>query len=283
MPIENVSDTARWVAVYRAMETARPDALFRDPWAERLAGPRGQEIASGMKQGRALAWTMIVRTAVLDELILDRVRAGGVDTVINLAAGLDTRAWRLDLPATLRWFDVDLPAMTEYKRSVMRDERPKCRYEAIAADLTVERERHDVLQRATQGATTALVITEGLLIYLTHEQVASLARALHDAPAIRWWLTDIASPALLRIMEKNWGSAVSAGNAPFQFALDDRPGFFEPLGWREHTFRAGMDEAHRLRREMRSAWLMRLLMRLQPKRRREALRQMFGYLMLQRA
>ncbi len=42
--IENVSDTALWVAVYRAMETARPDAIFRDPYAERLAGDKGVKI-----------------------------------------------------------------------------------------------------------------------------------------------------------------------------------------------------------------------------------------------
>ena len=48
MPIEHISDTARWVAVYRAMETARSDALFRDPFAERLAGERGQQIVREM-------------------------------------------------------------------------------------------------------------------------------------------------------------------------------------------------------------------------------------------
>jgi O-methyltransferase involved in polyketide biosynthesis len=36
--VSNVSDTARWVAVYRAWESARPDALFRDAFAERFAG-----------------------------------------------------------------------------------------------------------------------------------------------------------------------------------------------------------------------------------------------------
>jgi O-Methyltransferase involved in polyketide biosynthesis len=77
MPIENVSDTARWVAVYRAMETARPDALFRDPYAERLAGERGRQIVDEMKHGRRMAWAMIVRTAVMDEMILDRIANGG--------------------------------------------------------------------------------------------------------------------------------------------------------------------------------------------------------------
>ena len=103
MLIENISDTARWVAYYRAMETERPDAIFRDPFASKLAGERGQNIVDSVPQGRAMAWAMIVRTAVFDEIILDRVRNGGCDTVLNLAAGLDTRAWRMNLPASLRW------------------------------------------------------------------------------------------------------------------------------------------------------------------------------------
>lgn len=283
MPIENVSDTARWVAMYRAMETARPDALFRDPYAERLAGAKGREILDGLKNGRRMAWPMIVRTAVLDELILDRVRTAGVDTVINLAAGLDARAWRLELPPALNWFDVDLPAITRYKQEIMRDETPRCRYEAIAVDLTSGAARDEVLRQVAGVARSALVVTEGLLVYLTHEQVASLARALHVQPSIRWWLSDIASPMLLKFMERTWGDAVRTGNAPFQFALDDRPGFFEPLGWHERLFRSGLDEARRLGREMPMAWLSRIMIALQPKTRRDAIRAMNGYMLLERA
>jgi methyltransferase (TIGR00027 family) len=282
MPIENVSDTARWVAVYRAMESARPDALFRDPYAERLAGPKGQQIVDEMKEGRRMAWAMIVRTAVLDEMILDRVRTAGVDTVINLAAGLDTRAWRLDLPPALRWFDVDLPGMTEYKRDLMQGETPRCQYEAIAVDLTSDDARAGVLRRLAGVATTALVVTEGLLIYLTHEEVASLARALAAERSIRWWISDLASPMLLRILARTWGRAVHSGNAPFRFALDDRAAFFGPLGWREVVFRSGWDESRRLKREMRTTWLMRLAMRLQSRQRREAVRRMNGYVMFER-
>ena len=179
MPIENVSDTARWVAVYRAMETARPDAIFRDPFAERLAGERGQAIVREMKQGRQMAWAMIVRTAVLDEMILERIANDGIDTVVTLAAGLATRAWRLKLPPTLQWFDVDLPAMTAYKAEAMRGEKPACRYEAIAVDLTSDTARDEVLRRLGGVARSALVVTEGLLIYLAPAQVESLARALH--------------------------------------------------------------------------------------------------------
>ena len=136
MPIENISDTARWVAYYRAMETDRPDAIFRDPFARRLAGLRGEEIVDTMKRGRQMAWAMIVRTEVFDEIILSCVHQKGVDTVLNLAAGLDARAWRLALPATLRWIDVDLPDILNYKTDALKDEKTTCRYEAVAADMT---------------------------------------------------------------------------------------------------------------------------------------------------
>src|SRR5690242_20374554 len=128
-PIENVSDTARWVAVYRAMESDRSDALFRDPWARRLAGERGVAIVRAMPNGRGLAWPMIVRTALMDEMLANAVR-GGPRTVLNLAAGLDTRAWRLDLPKSLKWIDADLPAMIVYRDGMMRGEAPACRHES---------------------------------------------------------------------------------------------------------------------------------------------------------
>src|ERR1700709_2587498 len=130
MAIDNISDTARWVAVYRAMETARPDAIFRDPSAERLAGERGRQIVAEMPSGRTMAWPMIVRTAVFDEIILDAVQKRHADLVVNLAAGLDARPWRLPLPPSLRWVDVDLPGILTYKTETLKDEVPVCRNDA---------------------------------------------------------------------------------------------------------------------------------------------------------
>lgn len=69
MDMKNVSDTAKWVAEYRAMETDRPDAIFRDPFARRLAGPDGAKIVVAMPKGKRFAWPMIVRTAVTDEIM----------------------------------------------------------------------------------------------------------------------------------------------------------------------------------------------------------------------
>jgi O-methyltransferase involved in polyketide biosynthesis len=99
--IRNVSDTARWVAVYRARETERPDAHFRDPFARRLAGERGEQIAKSMPLGRDNDWSMITRTWLGDQFINEQLQQG-VDMVINLAAGLDARPYRMKLPASQR-------------------------------------------------------------------------------------------------------------------------------------------------------------------------------------
>ena len=60
--VRNVSDTAKWVAVYRAQESARSDALFRDPFAERLAGERGKAIVERVTRRTGSGWWMVVRT-----------------------------------------------------------------------------------------------------------------------------------------------------------------------------------------------------------------------------
>ena len=68
-PIRDVSDTALWVASYRAMESERPDALFKDPYARRMAGKRGEDIVASIPWGKSMAWSIIVRTVVMDEVI----------------------------------------------------------------------------------------------------------------------------------------------------------------------------------------------------------------------
>ena len=67
-------------------------------------------------------------------------------------------------------------------------------------------------------ASRVLVVTEGLLIYLSADQVASLADDLSSIPSFRWWLTDIASPALLAMLQAqgDLGRTGRAGKRAFQ-------------------------------------------------------------------
>lgn len=282
-PIEHISDTARWVALYRALESERPDALFHDPYARLLAGDRAERILATLPNAKKWAWPMVVRTAVLDELILRCIERRGVDTVLNLAAGLDARPYRLPLPAELRWIEVDFPDVIAYKQEQMAGAKPVCSLERVGLDLTEIARRQGLFAGVGSASRQVLVVTEGLLIYLSRDQVAALARDLATPPSFQWWLIDIAGPRILKMMEKTWGRAVAAGNAPFQFAPAEGTKFFDPHGWTEKEFRSMWDEANRLHRaEVRLAWLWRLLARFSSAKRLEEGRRMSGMALLER-
>ena len=154
------------MAYARALEAERPDAIFQDSLSRRLAGEAGEGIARAVGDAELIARGIAVRTAVMDELILQKVKRDEVDLILNLAAGLDTRPWRLALPSILRWVDVDLPAILKYKTSVIGSERSACKYESLDADITDSTARARVFEHCG-GARRVLVVTEGLLVYLT--------------------------------------------------------------------------------------------------------------------
>src|SRR5258706_926805 len=281
-PITHVSDTARWVAIYRAMESERPDALFSDPYARRLAGPRGEAIVKAMPRGRAMAWPMIVRTAVMDELILRAIARDGVHTVLNLAAGLDTRAYRLPLPGGLRWIEADFPDLLAYKHDQLAGEKPRCQLERVAIDLTDRERRRELFEDAvSSGGGGTLVVAEGLLVYLAPDEVRRLADDLHAA-GVAWWLIDLSSPQLLKMLAKGWGRKLQEGNAPFRFAPAEGTQFFAPHGWGEAEYRSMWFESLRLKRTMPLAWLFSLVAKFYSKKKREEFRRFSGIVLLQR-
>jgi methyltransferase (TIGR00027 family) len=244
--VRNVSDTALWVAVFRAQESERPDPLFYDPYARQLAGERGAEIE---RQIGMPGWPIVVRTQVLDELILKAIEEDGYDTVLNLAAGLDTRPYRLALPAALRWVEADLPTMVEYKREALKDAKCFCRLERHAVDLADVAARRALFAKVGAAANKVLVVTEGLLVYLQPDEVKALASDLHQPAAFKRWLADLASPQLIRMLAHRHGdNMLKNEEVQFRFAPEEGPEFFRPSGWTPAGFRSIADEARRLKR-----------------------------------
>lgn len=116
--IKDVSDNAFMAAACRASETERPDALFRDPLAAKLAGEQGRRIIESLpKKAFIGGWTVVIRTRIIDDFIQSAI-ADGIETVLNLGAGLDARPYRMALPRSLRRIEVDYPHVK------MREARP---------------------------------------------------------------------------------------------------------------------------------------------------------------
>jgi len=197
--VEHVSDTARIVAAHRARETQRADGLIRDPFAALLSGEKGMAIAFGDPLAEYASFRIGLRDRFVDDLLAGVIQREAIETVVNLGAGLDTRPWRLNLPAGLRWIEVDFEDMLAYKAEQLRNERPHCLFEQIAADISLPADRARVFDAI--GDRTALVITEGLLMYLPKETLEALSSEMFAAPAVRRWLLDVVSRESRFLME----------------------------------------------------------------------------------
>ena len=251
--VRNISDTAMWAAAYRAAETDRADALFRDPFARRLAGPRGEQIADKLTFKDSWAW--VTRTYLFDRFLAAEI-AAGADMVVNLAAGFDARPFRMALPAGLLWIEVDLPELLAHKDEVLRDEKAACALERIPLDLADRSARQELFARLGRRAKRAVVVTEGLMIYLTAEAAGALAADLAAPAGVQRWLLDLVSPGLLRMLQKKMGADLDRAGAPLKFGPSEGPPFFTAHGWRPIEVGSFSRTAARLRRL--SAW-MRIL------------------------
>lgn len=257
--ITGVPDTAFMVAGWRAEESQRPDALFRDPYADRLAGARGLALAEHLSARRLGQWQVAIRTVIIDEMLRAAV-AGGVQTVLNLGAGLDTRPYRLAWPAGLRWIEVDFPQMLDWKEERLREVSPGCRLERVRLDLTDVGARRRLFEGLGADAASTLVLTEGVVPYLTYDAVGALADDLHRLREPRW-IVDYFSPQVMRFRRRQ-RIARQMEAAPFQFAPPDWFGFFEGHGWRPLEMKYLVIEGQRLGRPVPLPTLLKLALRL---------------------
>jgi len=191
--ITHVSDTALMVAACRALETELPDAFARDPFAARLAGERGFAILNAVPYSMILRFGMAIRTRFLDQLLAEVLAGEAIPTVLSVGCGLDTRPWRLDLPADLRWIEVDFPDVLDYKYGLLADEKARCHVERLSVDLNDRVQRQTMYDDAGRGR--ALMITEGVLMYLPAATVEALATEVGEQSGVAHWISDITTSA----------------------------------------------------------------------------------------
>ncbi len=279
-PIQHVSDTAFWIAAYRYQEGNRKDALFHDPLAAVLAGSRGEEIAKRMN-AEEVRWSVTIRTVIIDRYLSERI-AEGVDIVLNLGAGLDTRPYRMNLPSHLKWIEADFAHMIQFKTERLAQEIPKCSLERIAVDLSDEIARNKFLAEVNTKGKNILVLTEGVVPYLTNEQAASLASGLALQSNFRWWVVDYFSQYFLKLLRKGRIAKLLKDNAPFQFFPKDWAAFYGGRGWEPKELRYLPIESFSLGRQIPTRWYYRFLAIFLSRSKKEHLLRMSGYALLQK-
>jgi methyltransferase (TIGR00027 family) len=281
--IENVSDTAFAVANYRAEETQRSDALFRDPLAGVLAGDHGKKMGAAMPMPAMVSQIVVIRTCVIDDFIRQAV-SQGVDVIMNLGAGLDTRPYRMDLPESLLWIEVDYPRVIEFKDERLAGQQPRCKLERVPLDLANVAERRKLLAAANARAKRLLILTEGVVSYLSVEDVASLADDLRALDRIEGWIVEYFSSEVTKYRGRS-RARWNMQNAPFKFTPPDWFAFFASHGWQPKHIGYLVEEADRLGRPIKLPGVFGALMKLRAlfisKERREAFRKFQAYVLLE--
>lgn len=283
--IKNVSDTAFWIAHYRALETERPDALFRDPLARVLAGDRGKNIAKNMPLSFWTKWAVVIRTRIIDDYIRS-VIADGADLILNLGAGLDTRPYRMEVPHSLVWIEADYPHVIEFKEKRLSGEKPLCQLERVKLDLADVDERKRIFSDINRRANKVTVLTEGVVPYLSAEEVGTLADDLRALEHMCYWIVDYFSPEILKYRERRVMTR-KMQNAPLKFIPNDWFGFFLGHGWRSKEIRYLLEEGIQLGRAIEMPPLMKISVAIRrlfaSRRQRAAFNKAAAYVLLEPA
>ncbi|MFZ3229033.1 MAG: SAM-dependent methyltransferase [Pseudobdellovibrio sp.] len=228
--IQHVSDTSTWVAHYRAIESERPDSLFKDPFARILVGDCSLSVEKLQSEAtRWTRWTVVMRTYIIDQMINDLI-SKGVTTFLNLGAGLDSRPYRMKLGVEIQWIEVDFPHVIEHKQEILKKFSPSCKLETIGLDLSNRALRQSLLEELARKYPQVAVLTEGVLPYLTQEQASELSEDLIHHSSFKYWICEYISEKSYRYL-KDPKRMKALRNAPFQFYPDDWMKFFEERGW----------------------------------------------------
>jgi len=236
--------TSRWAAAVRASESARPDALFHDPWAAALAGKEG---ADWIEKRAGNVAPMTIRTRYFDDRLIQAVEERNIRQVVILAAGLDTRAFRLNWSGGTCLYELDQAEVQTYKENILREAgaRPACEYRTVAADLT--RPWNDLLSKAGFDARQPVAwLMEGFLFYLPNESIQRILADMSELAAPGSWLGfDIVNSVTLNSpYTKAWIEMQAQLGAPWLGFMDDPEGQLAGLGWKAELNQPGMPDAN---------------------------------------
>jgi len=237
--------TAHWTAAVRARESEREDRLFNDPWAFSLAGTEGLEWVDNRSADSVIP--IVLRTRFFDDFLVRIAVEKGIRQVVVMAAGLDTRAFRLAWPEPMRFFELDQGPVLEYKEQILRAAaaKPTCERHTIAVDLTASWEAA-LIEAGFDLRQPSGWLLEGFLFYLPTQDVTRLLDRVMNLSSLGSWIgfDIINSITLTSELTKRWVEMQSDAGAPWIGTMDDPQGFLSTRGWKATLLPLGAQEAN---------------------------------------
>lgn len=241
----DLASTARWTAAVRALESERIDRLFSDPWAAALAGEEGSAWLAQRTADSVLP--IVLRTRFFDDFLQRITSREAVRQIVMLAAGLDTRAFRLTWPAGTQIFELDQAAVLRHKEQVLNSTgaQPTCKRRLIEVDLTGAWQAA-LVQAGFDSARPSGWLLEGFLFYLPNERLTQILDEVSNLAAPGSWLgfDIINSVVLTSPWTRPWIEMQASSGAPWIGSLDDPPAFLKERGWEVVLSQAGQPDAN---------------------------------------
>jgi methyltransferase (TIGR00027 family) len=237
--------TSQWTAAARAKESQRSDRLFSDPYASALAGTEGVRLLSDLERAGNHSVYLAIRTRFFDDFALSV--AHFLHQIVILAAGMDTRAFRLSWPPGTTIFELDRREVLAHKDRILREREatPSCDRRVVLADL--EEPWQGFLHAGGFDASApALFLVEGLTPYLSLDRVMSLFAQISDMAKVGSHLgVDFVGQSFLDSPStRTYLSRLSSYGIPWQFGTDDPGQFLEKFGWHATATLPGEPEAN---------------------------------------
>nr|WP_202511862.1 SAM-dependent methyltransferase [Streptomyces sp. SID3343] len=233
-------------AALRAAENNRRDRLFEDPYAEQLAGEVGFDLL-GVLHGRIYPTgtrevvtgpdDAAIRTRFFDDFFRYAARLPSMRQVVLGGAGMDTRAYRLDWPERIRFFEIDRAAVLTYKHERLDGARPRVEHRTVATDLVDASWETDLDAAGYDPESPCTWLLEGLFHYLTEsgthrllDRVAAVTPRGSLIAADIYNTAALASPYWQPMWDllKGWG-------CPVLFGCDDIESLFAEHGFDVRT------------------------------------------------
>lgn len=240
-----LGSTAYWTASVRARESERVDCLFGDPWAATLAGEEGRAWIESRSAESVVP--IVIRTRYFDDFLKRITYELGVTQVVLLAAGLDTRAFRLSWPEDTTFFELDQQPILTYKEQILREAkaRPACARQVINADLTAHW-ADDLVTSGFDPQCNSAWLLEGFLFYLVNETTMKLLDKVTSLSMPGSWMgfDVINSHMLTSPYSQKWVEMQAQSGAPWIGTMDDPVTFLALRGWEAILTQAGADDAN---------------------------------------
>jgi len=222
--------TTLWAASLRADEAKKTNPVVNDPFALKLIGDEGLERGLEFEANKPAREWILKRTRLFDELILWALRTYDLKTVIYPGSGLDTRPYRMDLPADLTWYEIDFQKVLDWKNQALALDKPKCKLVRVAGDLQQPKAVQNAVGDKCQSEN-CLFIVENLLHYLEGLQTQNLLKDIADLCKGTILITDIGNSALpdSAMGRAMFGHIEKASS--LRTKIDDLSGFVSHLGF----------------------------------------------------